>query len=252
MYLLRSIANGFAKLFGRQATPALTADPLAHTCGEPNWLQLARTEIGLHEFPGSAANPEIMRAWDYCDYQPPNGDETAWCSAKMCEWTERSGVPSTRAPNARSWLKWGHELQAPRAGCIVVFWRGARTAWEGHVAIYLGAGERPGTIKVLGGNQRNGVSIEDYPASQVLGYRWPTTGGNSRTLRAQTAGAVGDALTTSALAMATMPDALALSTDLQGLAAWWPWFGVLGITLSIAARLVTIWARTSDWKAKGV
>jgi hypothetical protein len=32
---------------------------------------------------------------------------------------------------------------------------------------------------VLGGNQRNGVSIEYYPASQVLGYRW---------------GAVGDAL----------------------------------------------------------
>ena len=61
---------------------------------------------------------------------------------------------------------------------------------------------------MLGGNQRNGVTIGEYPVSQVLGYRWPTTGGNSRTLRAQTAGAVGDSLTTTALAMATMPDAL--------------------------------------------
>jgi uncharacterized protein (TIGR02594 family) len=252
MDLLRSLADGFAKLFGCQPIPATASARPAPVTNEPAWLQLAQTDMGIREFPGAAANPDIMRAWDFCDYQPPSGDETAWCSAKMCEWTERSGVPSTRAPNARSWLKWGHELQAPRPGCIVVFWRGSRTAWEGHVAIYLGAGERPGTIKVLGGNQRNGVSIEDYPAAQVLGYRWPTTGGNSRTLRAQTAGAVGDALTTSALAMATMPDALALSTDLQGLAAWWPWFGVLGITLSIAARLVTIWARTSDWKAKGV
>ena len=60
------------------------------------------------------------------------------------EWTERSGVPSARAPNARSWLKWGHEPQAPKPGCIVVFWRGSRTAWEGHVAIYPGAGERGG------------------------------------------------------------------------------------------------------------
>jgi uncharacterized protein (TIGR02594 family) len=252
MHLLRSIASGLAKLFDRQTMPAPAQGIGTINAGEAAWLRLARADIGVHEFPGAAANPEIMRAWDYCDYQPPNGDETAWCSAKMCEWTERSGVPSTRAPNARSWLKWGHELEAPRPGCIAVFWRGSRTAWEGHVAIYLGVGERPGTIKVLGGNQRNGVSIEDYPAAQVLGYRWPTTGGNSRTLRAQTAGAVGDALTTSALAMATMPDALALSTDLQGLAAWWPWFGMLGITLSIAARLVTIWARTSDWKAKGV
>jgi len=99
---------------------------------------------------------------------------------------------------------------------------------------------------------RNGVTIEDYPERQVLGYRWPVIGGNSRTLRAQTAGVVGDVLTTSSLAMATMPEALAVSSDRQSLASLWPWFGVIGITLSIAARLVTIWARTSDWQAKGV
>ena len=250
--LLRWIERQFGALFGQSATPAAARVPDVSPAGEPRWLQLARADIGIYEFPGPAANPDIMRAWQYCDYDPPSGDETAWCSAKSCEWFERSGVPSTRAPNARSWLKWGHELKAPKLGCVVVFWRGSPTSWEGHVALYLGPGDRPGTIKVLGGNQRNGVTIGEYPASQVLGYRWPTTGGNSRTLRAQTAGAVGDALTTSALAMATMPDALALSTDLQGLAAWWPWFGVIGITLSIAARLVTIWARTSDWKAKGV
>jgi hypothetical protein len=88
--------------------------------------------------------------------------------------------------DARSWLEWGHELQVPKPGCIVVFWRGSRTAWEA-MSRSISA---PASGPVLGGNQRNGVSIEDYSARQVLGYRWPTTSGNSRTLRAQTAGAV--------------------------------------------------------------
>ena len=252
MLLVRLLERGVAKLLGRQAGPAAARVPDMPVEGEPQWLQLARTDLGIREFPGAGANPEIMRAWDYCDYQPPNGDETSWCSAKSCEWMERAGMPSTRAPNARSWLKWGHELKAPKPGCVAVFWRGSRTSWEGHVGFYLGPGDRPGTMKILGGNQRNAVSIADYPEQQLLGYRWPTTGGNSRTLRAQTAGAVGDALTTGALAAATMPDALAISADLQSLTSFWPWFGLIGITLSIAARLVTIWARTSDWKTKGV
>ena len=29
------------------------------------------------------------------------------------------------------------------------------------------------TIRVLGGNQGDKVSIENFPKSQVLGYRWP-------------------------------------------------------------------------------
>jgi uncharacterized protein (TIGR02594 family) len=252
MLLLRLLADSFTKLFGGRSMPTAAPLPGEAIVGEPAWLKLARADLGIFEFAGPAANPDIMRAWQYCDYQPPNGDETSWCSAKMCEWTECAGLPSTRAPNARSWLKWGHELKVPKFGAITVFWRGSPTSWEGHVAIYLGKGDKPGTIKVLGGNQRNGVTIEDHPERQVLGYRWPVTGGNSRTLRAQTAGAVGDMLTTSSLAMATMPEALAVSSDRQSLASLWPWFGVIGITLSIAARLVTIWARTSDWQAKGV
>jgi uncharacterized protein (TIGR02594 family) len=224
--------------------------------GEPKWLQLARADLGIREVPGPEANPAIMRAWQYVDYDPPEGDETAWCSAKACEWMERAGIPSTRAPNARSWLKWGHELKTPRLGCIAVFWRGSPGGWQGHVALYAGAGDRPGTVKCLGGNQGNAVSLQDYPVAQLLGYRWPTTGGNSRTLRAQAAGMVGDAVTLGALAggaiIESLPDALAIGAGVQSLAAYWPWAGAIGIAISIAARLVTIYARLSDWKAKGV
>jgi uncharacterized protein (TIGR02594 family) len=224
--------------------------------GEPQWLQIARQDLGIKEVPGKAANPEIMRAWRYCDYDPPDGDETAWCSAKACEWIERAGLPSTRAPNARSWEKWGATLKSPKPGAVTVFWRGTPNGWQGHVALYLGKGSKPGTIKVLGGNQSNGVTIQDYSEAQLIGYRWPTNGGNSRTLRAQTAGLVGDTLTVASLSgggiIQALPDALALSEGVKSLAMYWPWFTAIGIGIGILARLATIYARVNDWNEKGV
>lgn len=259
--LFQTIWQFFRALFGVvPGVPAPKRPPdlpeEVPSTGEPQWLQLARQDLGIKEVPGKAANPEIMRAWRYCDYDPPDGDETAWCSAKACEWIERSGLPSTRAPNARSWEKWGASLKKPKPGAVTVFWRGTPTGWQGHVALYIGPGSKPGTIKVLGGNQSNSVSIQDYSEAQLIGYRWPTTGGNSRTLRAQTAGLVGDTMTVASLSgggiIEALPDALALSEGVKSLAAYWPWFTVIGISIGILARLATIYARVSDWNEKGV
>ena len=270
--LLSIISAFFARLFGWSQTelaphvpgapprPADLPDEVPVN-GEPRWLQLARQDLGVREVPGSGSNPAIMRAWRYCDYDPPNGDETAWCSAKACEWVERAGLPSTRAPNARSWMKWGHELKKPRLGCIVVFWRGSPTDWRGHVALYLGSGSRPGTVRVIGGNQSNSVSIAEYSAAQVLSFRWPVTASGSRTLKAQTAGlivgdgAVAAGMTGAAISqpgiLESLPDALAIGDALQALATYWPWFMVIGIVVSILARMVTIYARLSDFASKG-
>jgi uncharacterized protein (TIGR02594 family) len=239
-----------------QVPAPVPVGPEVPVSGDPKWLQIARQDLGIRELPGAAANPEIMRAWKYCDYAPPNGDETAWCSAKANEWLQRAGLPGTRQPNARSWLKWGSGLAKPKPGCITVFWRGSPGGWEGHVALYIGPGA-PGKIKVLGGNQGNGVSIAEYSEAQLLGYRWPTTGGNSRTLKAQTAGLVlGDGLTIAAVSgkgiLDSLPDALAIGDSVTSLASYWPWAALIGITISILARMATIWARVSDWQAKGV
>jgi uncharacterized protein (TIGR02594 family) len=251
------------KLFGgRQMAPIEPPKPEEPVKGEPEWLRIAKLDLGLREVAGPASNPEIMRYWSACDYDPhPDDSKDAWCSAAANYWVQKSGLPGTRAPNARSWLKWGHELKAPKPGAITVFWRESPSSWKGHVAIYLGPGKKPGTVSVLGGNQKDGVSIEDYSEKQVLSYRWPTTGGNSRTLKAQTAGMVGDTLTATGTVGAAMdapgiigslPDALAIATAFQSLATYWPWFMVIGITISILARIATIWARLSDWQSKGV
>ena len=145
--MLKSLWQAILSLFaGRAPTPAQAPAPTPPeipASGDPAWLKLARQDLGIREVAGPGSNPAIMRAWRYCEYDPPAGDETAWCSAKACEWMERSGQPSTKAPNARSWLKWGSGLTKPRLGCIVVFWRGSPTSWEGHVALYIGPGSAP-------------------------------------------------------------------------------------------------------------
>ena len=100
-WLKRLLEALFLWLRAREKRP----DDLPQTIpvkGEPKWLINARKDLGIREIAGPASNPEIMRAWAHVDYQPPNGDETAWCSAKACEWVEDAGLPSTRAPNARS------------------------------------------------------------------------------------------------------------------------------------------------------
>ena len=79
----------------------------------------------------------------------------------------------TSKPNARSFLKWGMRIIEPKFGDIVVFYRGNKKGWQGHVAFYHSKSRIPGYIKVLGGNQKDQVSIARYPNRKILGYRRP-------------------------------------------------------------------------------
>ncbi|MCB1713295.1 MAG: hypothetical protein KDH96_12745, partial [Candidatus Riesia sp.] len=63
----------------------------------------------------------------------------------------------------------GTPVTEPKIGDIVVFWRGTRDGWQGHVAFYIR--EDADGIFVLGGNQSNQVCIAEYPKNQLLGYR---------------------------------------------------------------------------------
>ena len=55
----------------------------------------------------------------------------------------------------------------------IVFWRGKRDGWKGHVGFY--AGEDADAFHVLGGNQGNAVSIVRIGRDRLLGARWPST-----------------------------------------------------------------------------
>jgi uncharacterized protein (TIGR02594 family) len=109
----------------------------------------------------------------YADAGHPeiHDDEVAWCAAFVGAMLKRAGYPGSGSLAARSYLNYGRKIDKPEPGCIVVFWRGSPTSWEGHVAFYVR--DDGSHIRVLGGNQGNAVTEASYPRKQVLGYRMP-------------------------------------------------------------------------------
>jgi uncharacterized protein (TIGR02594 family) len=104
--------------------------------------------------------------------------QTEWCAAFLNAVLEESGVPSVATLGydypltARSYLKWGVEVELPLPGDVVVFPRGNQ-GWQGHVGIFIEKREINGIVyyMILGGNQNNTVSIAPYKASSALGVR---------------------------------------------------------------------------------
>ena len=136
---------------------------------EPSWLVRARSYLGLREIPGNKHNSTILRWW--------NGlfrdDETAWCGAFVRGVQNEAGYDAIKNfAGARNWLSYGVSLAKPALGAIVVFWRGSKSGWSGHVGYVVGK-DKAGNLMVLGGNQGDMVSIKPFKLDRVLGYRWP-------------------------------------------------------------------------------
>lgn len=138
----------------------------------PRWLDHARRYIGTKEVPGSGNNPVIIRWWEAIKASFRQ-DSVPWCGAFVGGVMAECDLPVARkAPSARAWLKYGVPLDRPAVGAIVVFWRGKRSGWSGHVGFVVGR-DGAGNLMVLGGNQSDEVNIKPFSRARVLGYRWP-------------------------------------------------------------------------------
>lgn len=144
-------------------------DPDAPAGQDPAWLSIAWDERGQKEHNGPGDNPRILQYQSACSFNAKD-EEVPWCSS-FANWVmKQAGIRGSGEASARSWLKWGQQLQQPRRGAITVLSRpGAPT--NGHVAFYLG--EEGGKLKLLGGNQENQVKVSYYPKDRLLSYRWP-------------------------------------------------------------------------------
>ena len=140
----------------------------------PPWLELAGSLLGTAEIVGRANNPEIMRWADELDLTYPN-DETPWCGLFVGHCIAAT-LPDEVLPNnvllARAWQQFGRPTK-PRLGAVLVFWRGSRTSWSGHVGFYVG--ETNTHYVVRGGNQSNKVSDMRLAKGRLLEARWPLT-----------------------------------------------------------------------------
>lgn len=144
--------------------------------GEPRWMAIARREICTRE--ARAGQPPNARIVEYHQSTSlrATSDRTPWCAAFVSWVLEQAGIRSTRSARAKSYLDWGHALDAPRVGAVAVFHRGpgAPTArGPGHVGFLVE--ERENAVLLLGGNQSNHVNIKSYAKSRLMAYRWPAT-----------------------------------------------------------------------------
>lgn len=135
---------------------------------EPLWLKIARTDVGLREFPGSETAPRIAKwlaslgAWW-------RDDETPWCGTACASWMRSAGADIPQHwYRAKAWATWGQRLDRPAHGCIVVFERQG----GGHVGLVVGE-DAIGRLLVLGGNQGDSVSVRAFPRDRAIAYRWP-------------------------------------------------------------------------------
>jgi len=138
----------------------------------PRILKVALATYGTAEQPGPGNNPSIM-AWAKATGQDRvyRNDDTAWCGLTMAYWALEAGFPF-EGPNplgARNWLSWGNSVDRPALADALVFWRGSKTGWLGHVGMYVG--EDMNAFHVLGGNQGDRVSIKRIDRTRLLGAR---------------------------------------------------------------------------------
>lgn len=132
------------------------------------WVVEARKYIGVKEIPGKVHHPKIIEWWKKIRRGGIKSDEVPWCAAFVGAMLEEVGLVSTRFEGARSYATWGVKLKEPVPGCIVVFSR----AGGGHVGFAM-ADDGNGRLLILGGNQKDQVSIAPFDKSRVIAYRWP-------------------------------------------------------------------------------
>ena len=136
-----------------------------------NTIKIASSQMGVMEVAGPAANPQIIQYARDCGFTDYTSDETSWCSL-FANWVAlKSGLERTKSLAARSWLNVGASISEPEPGDIVVFWRGNRHSWQGHVGFFIGFSIDGSRVYCLGGNQGNQVSITAKATTQVLGFR---------------------------------------------------------------------------------
>lgn len=135
----------------------------------PKWMAIAERELGTEETPGAGNNPRVQEYLASAQGETLP-DATPWCAGYANWCLARADVDGTGSLMARSFLKWGNRLDMPRVGCIVVLKRGSDPN-SGHVGFFHSRAN--GRVFLLGGNQGDKVSVQGFPESQVLGYRWP-------------------------------------------------------------------------------
>ena len=134
------------------------------------WMDVAAQVRGLHE----TRDRSRLREWFTPSVMWIDPEKVAWCGA-FVETCIKRAIPTADTPDnplgARQWSSFGKPT-GPRFGSVLVFWRGSRSGWQGHVGFYQA--EDASHYHVLGGNQSDAVTVSRIAKSRLLDARWPT------------------------------------------------------------------------------
>jgi uncharacterized protein (TIGR02594 family) len=140
-----------------------------------NYNSAATVDIAS-EWVGSHQNSDRSALREFMGVDPVR---TEWCAAFVNSVLAVSGIPGSETVHhnpllARSFLSWGEPVDREdiQKGDIVIFPRGWE-GWQGHVGFYVETvwEESVEYWAILGGNQRNSVGVDLYPASRAIGIR---------------------------------------------------------------------------------
>jgi uncharacterized protein (TIGR02594 family) len=160
----------------RKAREAGFADAIANN-GRDRLVSTAQQFVGRNE--NRAADRNLLG--DFFKAANVNVDPkiTAWCAAFVNAVLATNGLPTvnqvTGGSNltARNFLGYGSETTKPEPGDIVILKRGG----GGHVGFFQGFTDK-GDVRVLGGNQSDGVNTSTFKAKDVLGFRRAPSAGD--------------------------------------------------------------------------
>lgn len=143
-----------------------------------NAYEVAKRFIGIEEVSGKSANPQILSMLQLDDAWPMD-DSVPWCSAFVNYTAFLLGLPRSKSLRARSWLRIGQEVSKSKAKVgidIVILKRGKGVQpgpntinAPGHVGWFGGWYDKK--VLLLGGNQKDTVSIDTYENKRILGIR---------------------------------------------------------------------------------
>lgn len=142
----------------------------------PKTTAAALSLLGTKEIVGKANSPIIMAMAAEVGLTPaqyPN-DETAWCGLAAAVIALRAGKSVDAVGNilgSRAWVKFGEHADVPSLGDFLVFWRGSRDGWQGHIGQYIA--EDATAYHVAGGNQSNAFTIARVAKDRFLEARRP-------------------------------------------------------------------------------
>jgi uncharacterized protein (TIGR02594 family) len=136
--------------------------------GAPRMLVEMLKIFGTLESPGASDNPTIMSWAKDLGLKDYKHDAIPWCGLAMAIVAKRSGKEVVKDPLwAANWLKFGNKVINAMLGDVLVFKRPGGN----HVGLYVG--EDRECYHVMGGNQRDSVSIVRINKNRLTGVRRP-------------------------------------------------------------------------------